>query len=270
MEPASSSQFLCVACCLRIAGFHGSASCSGTKAEADLGVVGVIGEGREAALVRALLRRRAVDVLDLADRPMIVPAVDVVIDARHPYAPARPPTDHPQLRLLRAPWTPSLEDRWNEAPDLPTLLARLNGFERVFVTLGQRYVASFAAAKGPRFFFRRIASPASADAMPAAEAHAGVEIVYGQGPFTVAAECALFERLGVDALATRNDGARGAAPKIHAARALGLPVFFLSRPPAPALFTSSPRAAARWAVNCLSRVAAQNVAGDLGDMAERD
>ncbi len=144
------------------------------------------------------------------------------------------------LRLLRAPWAPTPLDRWFEAPTPESIVARLAPFRRVFVTLGRDHLAPFRRDAGRRYFFRVRAAAAPPPEGP-------ITFVAGEGPFTVAGERALFERLGVEALATRNDGLRSAAPKALAARALGLPVFMLSRPPARAPWTTSPRRAAEWA-----------------------
>lgn len=173
----------------------------------------------------------------------------MLIDARHPYAPPFPDvlSEGAHIRLMRAPWAPAPEDHWREAPSALAMIERLGEAQRVFVTLGRSYAAAFRARPCRRYFFR-VRGGASGSDGP-------ITYVAGDGPYSVESEIALFRRLGVDALATRNDGARGARPKLLAARELRLPVYLLSRPApaALALTTSSPRRAARWAVDALRR-----------------
>lgn len=203
----------------------------------------VLGATREAAAVAKLLIRRGLDPQgDGLDAAASAQAPAAVIDARHPYAPAEDPTRYraPYLRVLRAPWAPEPDDRWIEAPTIARMRRRLAPFRRVFVTLGAAYAEAFRDDAQRLYFFR----DRGGDARPVGGA---VRFVGGAGPFSVDGEIALMRRLEIDALATRNDGGRGAAPKVLAARALGLPVVMLSRPPTTGSFVASPRAAAAWA-----------------------
>ncbi|MCI4665451.1 MAG: precorrin-6A/cobalt-precorrin-6A reductase [Neomegalonema sp.] len=195
-----------------------------------------------------LLKRAGLPALTRASAA----AVTAIIDARHPYAaPIAPEAQRagaappPTLRLIRPPWRPTAGDRWIECPSTAVMISRLPSGGRVFVTLGRAEEAPLLA-DATREYLIRVRDCAPSDPPP------HIAYLPGAGPFTAEGERALFERLGVAALATRNDGRRGAAPKIHAARALGLPVFMLSRPGIRGHYTMCPQAAARWAAASLS------------------
>lgn len=199
----------------------------------------ISGATREAMVLTRMLERRGVSVARDGDAER-GRAIFAWIDARHPYAEPLPPaTTPPRLRLVRAPWAPTPADRWFEAPDAAALVARLKPYRRVFVTLGRSWVPAFSEDLERTYFFRWRSgeTPASVGS---------VRFVRGVGPFEEEAEQALFAELGVEALVARNDGAKGAAPKMRAARALKLPVYLLARPPVSDPMTHSARAAARW------------------------
>jgi precorrin-6A/cobalt-precorrin-6A reductase len=60
-----------------------------------------------------------------------------------------------------------------------------------------------------------------------------VELIFGEPPFTVAQEIALFRDLSVDLLICRNLGGVASRPKVDAALALGVPVILIARPSPP-------------------------------------
>ena len=57
------------------------------------------------------------------------------------------------------------------------------------------------------------------------------ELITGRGPFTVAAETRLLNDRQIDVLVTKASGGVATRAKITAARALGLPVIMIRRPP---------------------------------------
>ena len=113
-------------------------------------------------------------------------------------------------------------------PDLaaaPAALAEL-GARRVFLTIGRSELGAFADASGTWFLVRSIEAP---DPLPLAHA----EVLLARGPFTEDDEVAVLDRHGIDALVTKDSGGAATAPKLAAARALGLPVVVVDRPPSP-------------------------------------
>ena len=74
---------------------------------------------------------------------------------------------------------------------------------------------------------RAIDRPAEIDALP------DRKLILARGPFSLADELALMKRERIEALVTKNSGGRATYAKIEAARALGIEVVIVRRPPAP-------------------------------------
>jgi precorrin-6A/cobalt-precorrin-6A reductase len=161
---------------------------------------------------------------------LLAERVALVVDASHPFAlqmsrQAREATALAGcrcLRLERPAWRPRPGDRWHAVADLPAAIEVLRqlGAKRVFAALGARALPRLAGA-GMRFVVRGIEPPA--------ELPDGVVWTSGRGPFTLATERRLLEQHGIDAVLCRNSGGAGAAAKLAAARALGLPVVLIER-----------------------------------------
>lgn len=162
--------------------------------------------------------------------------VDVLVDATHPFAAHMPhhaaeacrTTGVPRLRVCRPPWQALDGDRWHEVGDLDAAARALEqlGSHRVFLTTGRQELAPFARVRDAWFLVRAIEPP---DAMPLERA----SVVLARGPFDEESELALMTGHRVDVLVTKNSGGTAAAAKIAAARALGLPVVMVVRPPLP-------------------------------------
>ncbi len=163
--------------------------------------------------------------------------IDALIDATHPYAAlisanaaiAAKATNTPLVALRRAPWVSLAGDHWIEVANAAAAVAAL-GTEprRVFLALGRKELASFAAAPQHTYLMRSVDPVEPPLAMPDAT------YVLERGPFTEAADRALMVRHGVDRLVSRNSGGAAAYAKIAAARALGVTVIMLRRPVLPA------------------------------------
>ena len=78
---------------------------------------------------------------------------------------------------------------------------------------------------------RAIDPPAEIDALP------DCKLVLARGPFALADELQLMRSEKVETLVTKNSGGRATYAKIEAARALGIEVVMVERPPAPAAET---------------------------------
>ena len=183
--------------------------------------------------------------------------VQAVVDATHPFAAQMPwhaaeacaELGVPCLRVLRPAWSPAPEDRWIEVADLSgaaTALASM-GARRVLLTTGRQQLAPFAALRDTWFLVRAIEPP---EPQPLAQA----EVLLARGPFDLAGERHLLEERGIDAVVTKNSGGPATAAKLHAARALGLPVVVVARPPAPDGPTvADAEAAATWVAATVGR-----------------
>ncbi len=159
-----------------------------------------------------------------------------VIDATHPFAAqmsrnaiaACAATGTPLLALERPAWQAGEGDRWTHVPDLAAAAAQLSGpAERVFLAIGRQHLAAFADQPQHDYLLRLVDPPGGPLPLP----RTVVEIA--RGPFDVAGDTALLRRHGITRIVAKNAGGTGAEAKLVAARALGLPVVLIDRPPLP-------------------------------------
>jgi precorrin-6A/cobalt-precorrin-6A reductase len=152
--------------------------------------------------------------------------MEALIDATHPFA-ARMKANAetvsvPRVAVLRPEW---VGDGWTEVADMQGAADALGEApRRVFLTVGRRDLTVFA---GPHSYLVR-----SVDAP--GDAPDGAVIVTARGPFTEADERALMLAHGIQVLVTKNSGGSAVAGKLAAARALGIEVVMVRRPPPPA------------------------------------
>lgn len=161
-----------------------------------------------------------------------------LVDATHPFA--RQISAHaveaarlagvPRLTLVRPGWQPGGGDRWIPVDDEDAAASVLAGLglpdgATVFLALGRQRVAAFARVPGLRFVLRTVD--------PVEPPWPGCRVVTGRGPFDGAAELELLRREGVAAVVCRDSGGSSGRAKLDAARALGLPVLMIRRPPPP-------------------------------------
>lgn len=160
-------------------------------------------------------------------------SVDLVIDATHPFATrisaaaisACRTLGVPLLALSRPRWAPQPGDHWIEvasAAEAAALVPTLG--PRVFLTIGHSALAAFAGIDRAHFVVRMVDPPAAALPLPS------YELILARGPFTVAAERLIMERHAIDVLVAKASGGGAVAPKLEAARGLGIPVILLRRP----------------------------------------
>lgn len=136
----------------------------------------------------------------------------------------------PAVKLTRPPWRPVEGDDWRLYPSLEALIQGLAGPpRRLLVTIGRQDAPLFAEAPQHVYVFRSI-EPID---LPPTLGHAVT--IEERGPFTLESETALMRRHAIEALVTKNSGGDATRAKLDAARALGLPVLMVDRPPAPAL-----------------------------------
>jgi precorrin-6A/cobalt-precorrin-6A reductase len=162
--------------------------------------------------------------------------IDAVIDATHPFAwrmsanaiAACRTTDTPLVVFTRPPWTREPGDRWIEVATMDDAVDALGITPRtVFLTQGRLQLAAFARAPQHHYIVRAIDRPEEIRALP------DCKLILARGPFSLDDELTLMRDEGVGALVTKNSGGRATYAKIEAARALGIEVVILRRPPAP-------------------------------------
>jgi precorrin-6A/cobalt-precorrin-6A reductase len=161
---------------------------------------------------------------------------EVLVCATHPFAAqmrrhaveAARRTGIPLLMVERPAWQPVAGDRWIGAAGMATAAEALGRRpQRVFLTIGQTDLAAFAAAPWHAYVIRSI-EPSSPDDLPP-----NAELIRARGPFTEADERALLTDRRIDVMVTKNSGGDATAAKLAAARALGMTVIMVERPPAP-------------------------------------
>jgi precorrin-6A/cobalt-precorrin-6A reductase len=176
--------------------------------------------------------------------------VGAVVDATHPFAAvisrnaaaACAQRGVPLLALRRPPWQAQAGDRWIDVPTMPDAVAALGPTpRRVFLTVGRLELPAFAAAPQHAYMVRTI-EPIG-DALPALD----VVTIQDRGPFGETDERRLMQEHGIEVVVTKNAGGAATFGKIAAARALGLPVVMVARPPKPdALTVESVDAGLAW------------------------
>ncbi|NKY88087.1 cobalt-precorrin-6A reductase [Nocardia veterana] len=174
-------------------------------------------------------------------------AIDVVIDATHPFADtmsahaaaAARAAGVPILHLRRPGWAEQPGDRWLRVPDPAAAVRAVAGFERVFLTIGRQGVAAFAELAVPWFLIRAIDPPTG----PVPPRH---RLLLARGPFTVAEETDLMREHRIEVVVTKDSGGESTAAKLTAARDRHIPVVVIDRPELPAGGDRVDSVAAAW------------------------
>jgi precorrin-6A/cobalt-precorrin-6A reductase len=150
-----------------------------------------------------------------------------VVDATHPFAAqmsrhaveACAVVGIPLLRLQRPGWVEGPGDRWTRVPSLEAAAVAV-GSRRALLTTGRQGLAPFL---GLGFaVLRAIERPAG---LPDAWG-----VVLGRPPWSLADELAQIAEHRIEVLVTKDSGGE-TAPKLEAARQLGLEVLVVDRPP---------------------------------------
>ena len=161
-------------------------------------------------------------------------AIDLVIDATHPFAArmrwnaAQACADRsiPRLRLERGPWRQQAGDLWQLVPNIDQASAALAWSQRIFLTIGRQDLAAFGGHENKWFLVRAIEPPDVEPPLPG-------ELLLARGPFTEDDEIELLTTWRIDTLVSKNSGGAATRAKITAARRLGIKVVMVERPPNP-------------------------------------
>ena len=177
--------------------------------------------------------------------------IEALIDATHPYAVqmsrhaamAAATVGIPRLRIDRPAWVAQPGDRWTSVPDAETAAAALGAIpRRVLLTVGSKALRPFHLAPAHHYLVRCIDPPDPALLPPDST------LLLARGPFTLDGEIDLLATRRIEWLVSKNSGGTATAPKLAAARQLGLPVLMIERPTSPgdACDTATPADAMRW------------------------
>ncbi|UWR23789.1 precorrin-6A/cobalt-precorrin-6A reductase [Sulfitobacter sp. S190] len=131
----------------------------------------------------------------------------------------------PYLRLERPAWD---DAQCTFVPDVRTACAAMTAGARAFCATGWESLPDMARFTGDRIFLRQTRRHDRAAPYPF------VSLSFGDPPFDVAHERALFARLRITHLVCRNLGGRASRPKLDAALAMGLAPILIDRPSPPA------------------------------------
>ncbi|MCM2130482.1 precorrin-6A/cobalt-precorrin-6A reductase [Larsenimonas rhizosphaerae] len=156
-----------------------------------------------------------------------------VLDATHPFAArisetaatAAQAAGLPCWQLIRPYWQPHPDDQWHYLPDIEALGQALDAWQRPLITLGASGLPLVNRALPSQQMVIR-----SAQTLHVPPPH---ELVIARGPFNVSDELATLRRHGIDCVVTKDSGGHATSAKLHAARALKLPVLLLRRPALP-------------------------------------
>ncbi len=160
-------------------------------------------------------------------------AVDMVIDATHPFAEVISANAYaaclraevPRLMLIRPPWRLPPGNRWVEVDDLTgaaEILPRLS--RRAFLTIGPEGIKAFSGVTGVWFLVRLVRQPFSP--LPLAD----YSLVTGHPPLTLANERQLLTEHRIDTLVCRQSGGMATEAKIIAAGEKGVRIVLVQRP----------------------------------------
>ncbi len=160
-------------------------------------------------------------------------AVDVVVDATHPFAAqisanaiaACARQSCPLISFERPPWSATPADNWIRCASVAAAIAALPQEQRVvFSGLGRLSLAELASGPQHHYVIRVIDLPDAPIPVP------HVTLIEGRGPFKTADDIALFTLHRIDIVLAKNAGGKAAVSKIEAARQLSLPVMMIDRP----------------------------------------
>lgn len=155
--------------------------------------------------------------------------ITTIVDATHPFATRiSANAQHAGVRVIRLErpgFRPEPGDDWTYVDTLAH--APLPADARVFLTTGHHEIE--ALADHPAFFLVRALNPPPS--LPRDS-----ELLLARGPFALADELALIDRHRLTHLVSKDSG--GPDAKLRAARAKGLRVVLIRRPPKPPVATT--------------------------------
>ncbi|MGR3616574.1 MAG: cobalt-precorrin-6A reductase [Paracoccaceae bacterium] len=165
-----------------------------------------------------------------------VERISHVVDATHPFAAqmsgnavaACAQAGVSLAALEREPWAVDKGDNWIRVSDVTGAVEALpEEPANVFLAIGKQNLEAFAARPEHHYLLRLVDAPETPLPLSLNS------VILARGPFDVAGDTALMRARAITHVVAKNAGGAGAEAKLHAARALGLPVILIDRPRVP-------------------------------------
>lgn len=174
-------------------------------------------------------------LLDFTKAAPIVAALEgaeAVVDASHGFDAAMSDVGLQAARARDLPFICFRRRAWGDGAaqhvrSIAEVVADIAPGERVFCATGWASLDEWAGFLGETLFVRQTQRHGRKPPLPFARC------IFGDPPFSVESETALFRDLKIDRLVCRNLGGAPSRPKVDAALDLGLKVTLLRRPPLP-------------------------------------
>jgi precorrin-6A/cobalt-precorrin-6A reductase len=160
---------------------------------------------------------------------------DAVLDASHGFDGAMTRVGHaaalrlgvPFLSYARPAWSLPSGAPWQTAPNTAAAMPMIAPGARVFSATGWASLPEHATFPGACLMLRQT------HVHPRTPPFDFVELIFGDPPFSIESETALFRKLRADTLICRNLGGQASRPKLDAALALNMKVILVDRPALP-------------------------------------
>ncbi|WP_135080405.1 cobalt-precorrin-6A reductase [Terasakiella sp. SH-1] len=174
-----------------------------------------------------------------------------MVDATHPYAEkishhaygAAFETETPLAVLWREEWRADLKDRWLDVDDMDAAVRAVEQFGRkTLITTGIKDVSAFAELDEDISLVVRLVNEPKEDL-----ALNNYEMVISRPPYDVEKERQLIRDYHIQVMVSKNSGGAATYAKIEAARAEGIGVIMIKRPPLEPLdYISEPDEMLEW------------------------
>lgn len=187
-----------------------------------------VNEGRAVARAAPPVRTHEGGFADDAAFAEFLTGFDCVVDAAHPFQSALGQvalaSGLPYLRATRPVWVEETEEAWIRVGDMADAVKALPQGATLFVVTGRGTLKHLTDRPDLTVYCRQLDQ--HDQPFPLEKGR----YIFGTGPFTVDAEVALFQMLGIDTLLLRNSGSVAGASKLEAARACGIQIVMIDPP----------------------------------------
>jgi len=187
-----------------------------------------VNEGRAVARAAPPVKTHEGTFLDDAAFAAFLTGFDFVVDAAHPFqSKLGQVAVHAKVAYLRATrpiWAQQAGDRWIRADSMNAAIAAIPMGATLFVVTGRGTLRHLSKRSDLTVYCRQLDQHDQPFPLDKGR------YIFGQGPFAVDDEVAVFQMLGVDTLLLRNSGSVAGGSKLEAARKMGARVVMIDPP----------------------------------------